>query len=298
MNKRGLHAGFERWRDCALEKKYLKAKTLKLVLQSLNGFLVSGFERWRDHTCNEGILQHKVLRVVRRFLNSALVLTFDKLRCNALDQLHIRDKIAKVVLCMISISMITAFLTWKCRSVLTQNLFELQTRRYRKMLQISLRGWRGRKLHFQELHEWKCNFLATRIFNCRSPLRSTCFHSWMMYVAQCRYCLASSLQAFRHKSRTTQLRSFVIWSKTSALKQIGFEVPTHGTDVSFESLSFLTKSSPSSFQMSKRDLRRSQNDEDFDCVQRALLSSYQRLDSERLRRRVVLGWAAIMSHRR
>ena len=112
--------------------------------------------------------------------------------------------------------------------------------------------------------------------------------------------------------RLLQMRSFITWSACSLLKQGVHEEPLRSSplsvmDLPFEPVFFWSpppRRSPPS-RRKTTSLRASRtphtlassialgDDDDVSCVQRALLSSYQRLDAERLRRRVVLGWAAV-----
>lgn len=119
---------------------------------------------------------------------------------------------------------------------------------------------------------------------------------------------------FSHISRLVQMKSFTIWSACSLLKQGVYEEPLRSSplsvmDLPFEPLFFWSppsrkssssrRKTPSCSSRTPHTLTSSValgDDDDVSCVQRALLSSYHRLDAERLRRRVVLGWAAIITH--
>jgi len=99
-------------------------------------------------------------------------------------------------------------------------------------------------------------------------------------------------------------------STISILKQDVVDEDTGGISLDpLDPQSFLRSRSPSLFSSSPFTFRKAcslrdshvshhRDDDDTDCVQRALLSSYQRLDSERLRRRVVLSWAAAITPKR
>ena len=120
------------------------------------------------------------------------------------------------------------------------------------------------------------------------------FTRWILYVANCLHARQSARKGMEHWRRFQQLRSLITWSSFSMLKQIGLEDTDTMTVsyVGYESPSALTRRhlslSPSKSPSSSYGRAQEQ---EIGCLHHALLSSYQRLESERLRRRAVLRWA-------
>jgi hypothetical protein len=103
----------------------------------------------------------------------------------------------------------------------------------------------------------------------------------------------------QHKSRLAQQRVLTTWATTSILKQLDPDEPMTVSDLSARS-SMLLNESPSRIRQClwEPSISKDDDDLDMDCPRnqlfQALLTSYQRLESERLRRRVVLGWAKVI----
>ena len=131
-----------------------------------------------------------------------------------------------------------------------------------------------------------------------------CVHHWMLYAQLCRRSRVYARRTHRHKAQLLQLRSLSKWSIVSISKQV---------DV-WETLMTRSELSVSSAHIGQQvgsPLRsdgfsrlcgdqeaRDEEDCDVDHLQRALLSSYRRLEAERLRRRVVLSWATAITRPR
>ena len=148
---------------------------------------------------------------------------------------------------------------------------------------------------------YRRNFLYLEKHKGKGILVSMCLHQWVLYAQLCVGSAVSASKGYRHKAQLLLQRMLSKWSIVSISKQVDIWEPMlRRSDLSVRSpeqkqqIGSLVHKSPSDLSVSLK----ARDDEDVDCIQRALLSSYQRLEHERLRRRVVLSWASAITCQR
>jgi hypothetical protein len=168
-----------------------------------------------------------------------------------------------------------------------------------KIMARCLHLWSANTTRSQDLHACKRTFVESGLFNRKRSIRFACIYRWMLYMTRCRHSHVLSLERLQHKSRLAQQRVLTTWATTSILKQLDPDEPMTVSDLSARS-SMLLNESPSRIRQClwEPSISKDDDDLDMDCPRnqlfQALLTSYQRLESERLRRRVVLGWAKVI----
>ncbi len=218
---------------------------------------------------------------------------------------------SKVILRMRKLRMWSAFETWIWNHKALKNFLVKASRvvsRWQKgACARSLYSWREQTAGLlRKRFECKRIFAAS-VFSIRKvPLHAKCFYHWVLYAAICKRNVSSAWKSCHHRARLTLFKCLSKWSIVSISKQVDvWEPALMRTDLSFGSPPHELKQCDMRHEARSLEIEKSywnstpaREDEDASCLQRALLSSYQRLDSERLRRRVVMSWAAAISNQR
>jgi len=246
--------------------------------------------------------------------NASLYRAIDTWSSHAVEQRRQTAVCSKVILRMYKLRMWSAFDTWICNLQAVKSFLVKASRvvsRWQKgACAQSLLSWREHTAGLlKKRFECKRIFAASLFCIRKVPLHAKCFYRWVLHAAICRRNVLSAWKCCRHRARLTLFKSLSKWSIISISKQVDvWEPALMRTDLSFGSPPHELNQYDVRHEVRSLEIEKSywnglpvqvcQEDEDASCVQRALLSSYQRLESERLRRRVVLSWAAAISYQR
>ena len=282
IRNQGLVSAFGRWSGNVAEACRKRRVMRKVLLQLYNRRLSGAFERWLDSVRElkaaaeeEARLRVVQTKVVKRMMNRLIDACWAHW-CQLVEEgLAEREEqerrqhiVSKSVKRILHGTISAAWTRW------VENVAELKA--------MAAGNDRLRTVRANMVY-----FLRGARFLLGVP-----FTRWFLYVANCLHARQSARKGMDHWRRFQQLRSFITWSSFSMVKQIGLEDTMTVSYVGYESPSALTRRhlslSPSKSPSSSYGRAQEQ---EIGYLHHALLSSYQRLESERLRRRAVLRWA-------